>query len=436
MVRGDLLQGSRRKSDTYVSTQHVMQTDIRNWYGARPVVHQAGTAPGPQPQRGPPSATGGKSQRSGGENIETINEIDTSADKLLTIVQWNAEGLRRKKTELQEFLRKEKVDIMCIQETHLTEAHRFFVRGFETFRHDRANQHKGGLVTLVKNTIPAAELQKSLDTCGTEYLTVKVILEEKELQITNVYCSPEKELKLNNLPTTESNTIIVGDFNSHSPSWGYTDLDKRGEEIEDWTIDKNLLLLNKPSDPPTFWSRAWKTSSSPDLAFATEDLEKNTTRAVQDQLGGSDHRPILLKIHNSGSVGGRSKCREPSWNYKKANWTKFEDLTSKFCNELGAIETTNLDTNVKRFTEAVLKAAKWSIPRGRRVDYKPYWSPNLEILQNKVNEARNIMEEERSQTTISAHKIATTDFEEAKITETQRAWKERTESLDMERNSG
>ena len=229
----------------------------------------------------------------------------------------NAEGLNNKKPELQEFLRKENIDVICIQETHLLEAHRFFVRGYELFRHNRKSQHKGGLVTLVRNTIPAAEVKRSEENVGTEYLATKIVLEKREILIYNVYCSPDKNLNMATLPSENISTFVLGDLNSHSPSWGYEDLNARGEHIEDWMIDKKMLLLNKPNDQATFWSRTWKKSSTPDLAFATEELEKKTTRKVMDQLDGSDHRPVLLKVHKEGCV--HSYCKDPSWNYKKAN---------------------------------------------------------------------------------------------------------------------
>ena len=84
---------------------------------------------------------------------------ETSAVPLV-FAQWNAEGLRKKKPELQEFLKRERVDIICIQETQMTDAHRFTLRGYELFRHDRADRHKGGIVTLVRNTIPAIEVRR------------------------------------------------------------------------------------------------------------------------------------------------------------------------------------------------------------------------------------------------------------------------------------
>ena len=60
--------------------------------------------------------------------------------------------------------------MICIQETHLTDVHHFSVRGYETFRHDRSNQHKGGIVTLVKHTIPSVEVSRSEESIGTEYI--------------------------------------------------------------------------------------------------------------------------------------------------------------------------------------------------------------------------------------------------------------------------
>ena len=90
--------------------------------------------------------------------------------------------------------------------------------------------------------------------------------------------------------------LILGDFNSHSQSWGYDEMDHRGEEVENWQIDWNLQLLNDPDDQDTFFSRRWRTTSTPDLGFATDDIAKCTTRTVQDQLAGSDHRPVMFTV--------------------------------------------------------------------------------------------------------------------------------------------
>ena len=352
----------------------------------------------------------------------------------LVFAQWNAEGLRKKKPELQEFLKRNQVDIICIQETHLSDAQRFSVRGYEPFRHDRLHCHKGGILTLVKNTIPAVEIARSMDGSGTEYIAVKAVLPDQELLIVNVYCSPDRDLQLHTLPHQEKNLLILGDLNGHSPSWGYEDLNTRGEQIEDWMMDNGLVLINRPDDKPTCLSRAWKTLSTPDLAIATDDIQKVCTREVANQLGGSDHRPVLLQLHQTGSTW--TGCKEPSWNYKKANWTKFREQNDKLCRENGPMNTEDINLNVDRFTTAILHSAKQSIPRGRRKDYKPFWSDRLQELHEQLSTAREDLENERSPETIRAHNKARALFDEEKTKETRRAWHEKTESLNMEKDTG
>ena len=71
--------------------------------------------------------------------------------------------------------------------------------------------------------------------------------------------------------------MVLGDFNSRSTCWGYDETDTRGDEVKDWQIDNNMILLNMPEDTPTFYSRRWMTTSTPDLAFATDDLSPKLT---------------------------------------------------------------------------------------------------------------------------------------------------------------
>ena len=72
-----------------------MQTDIRTWCGVCPVDRQAGTALGPQPQKGPPSTTGGNSnfKKRDTEQKDSMQFKDQS----ILFSQWNAEGVRLKK---------------------------------------------------------------------------------------------------------------------------------------------------------------------------------------------------------------------------------------------------------------------------------------------------------------------------------------------------
>ena len=93
--------------------------------------------------------------------------------------------------------------------------------------------------------------------------------------------------------------------------------------VEDWQDENNLTLINRPNDAPTFYSRVWHTTSTPDIALCTEDLHRIIEREVGNQLGGSDHRPVYLTI----AAKTVSAPILPRWNYKKANWLLYHHRT-------------------------------------------------------------------------------------------------------------
>ena len=83
-------------------------------------------------QQRPTLATGGQmfvSLRTRGPKSNTTEYTNTQ----LKIMQWNAEGVIIKKTELDHILKKENIDICCIQEIHLQKDTRFRVRGYQCF---------------------------------------------------------------------------------------------------------------------------------------------------------------------------------------------------------------------------------------------------------------------------------------------------------------
>ena len=82
----------------------------------------------------------------------------------------------------------------------------------------------------------------------------KLILPEGHINIFNCYCPSDKCLELDRIQIlTNEESLIIGDMNSHSQSWGYPDFNARGEEIEEWQAENRLILLNKPEDKPSFF---------------------------------------------------------------------------------------------------------------------------------------------------------------------------------------
>ena len=401
--------------------------DPKSRCGVVSMDRQVETVPGPQPQRGPPPATG----ISDPKHVAGKGQSKATGYNL-RICHWNAEGVMPKKLDLQTFLKHNNVDVCCIQETHMKKDQRFHVRGYEPFKRPRETGPKGGILTLVKNTYPAIEIHRSTDTEDTEVLGVKLLLEEKPLSIYNVYSPPSKMIDLHSIQPEAERWIIVGDFNSHSPSWGYPDLDPKGEEVEDWIITNQMVLINHPDDPHTYYSRAWRTTSCPDLAIATDDVAKIAYRQVEQQLGGSDHKPVLLHIKHEQQPTNSYPCS--SWNYKKANWTEFQRKADQNCRDLN-LKQQSMNTKAELITAAILKAANETIPRGRRQTYIPGWNQQLQELHETVSELRDQMEQCPTDENVAAHEEAKEIFAQQKLQQTREAWHEKTSSLNMEKDS-
>ena len=349
---------------------------------------------------------------------------------MLAVLQWNAEGVSKKKVSLAERLHNENIDIACIQETHLTDNLRFTVRGYQTYRVDRQERHKGGVVILVRNNLPAQQI--TVVTDGQAEITgVDVYVQEKPIRIYNVYCPPDRDLSLNTMDITQENCLVLGDFNSHSPSWGYTEMNARGEEVEDWQIDTKLHLLNDPEDPPTYFSRRWLTSTTPDLAFITNNLLPGTERTVLKQLGGSDHKPVKITMDLNYHP---EDCNTlPRWNYQKAKWDDYAILTDEYADK---INTRKKDCNemVKEFNKAVLTAAAETIPRGARKNYRPYWTEELQKLEDQVEEARTNVERDPTEENNIKLKATTAKYRKELSESARKKWQNKTEHLNLDRD--
>ncbi|BFZ07875.1 hypothetical protein BsWGS_10914 [Bradybaena similaris] len=349
-------------------------------------------------------------------------------------MQWNAEGILSqhagysKKTELENFLYAKKISVCCIQETHLKPEKPFTIRGYQCFRSDRIDRRNWGVLTLVKNSIPAY-VEKS-HSGGAEFQQLQLKVNNMELKLLNYYYPNDRSLSLSSLQVPSTNYIAVGDFNGHSQSWGYNHLDQRGEEIESWQDEHSLLLINKASDKPTFYSRRWHSTSTPDLAFATSDISGTISREVGNQLGGSDHLPIILTVNGVNLTAGPAITR---WNYKKANWGLYRHRVNTLISEL-QVQNRDINTVTKQFNSIILKAAKDAIPKGFRRNYKPFWSNTLQEREEAMIKARQEAESNPSLANHIKWNKAFAEFQRTKLEEKRKSWRMKTAALNFDKD--
>ena len=200
--------------------------------------------------------------------------------------------------------------------------------------------------------------------------------------------------------------------------------------MENWIAENRLIPINKPDDPDTFYSRTWRTNT-PDLAIATDDIQGIAEREVSSQLGDSDHRPVIVNI--KGQTQPNKNKLPASWNYKKANWDAFREAVDRKTAALELPET-NIGSSVALFNKAVLEAVKMFIPRGRRRDYQPYWTPELDNLHKTLDQAREKMESSPTNANVEAHSKAKAQYTRARTQATRNSWHEKTASLNIEKD--
>ena len=83
------------------------------------------------------------------------------------------------------------------------------------------------------------------------------------------------------------------------------------------------------------------------------------------------------------------------WNFRKANWKLYSLITHQLAEGLSSPDTGYVDKAYQDFCKTIIAAAKRSIPRGRRKNYRPCWDAECEqlyqtFLRATQGEATNI----------------------------------------------
>ena len=86
-------------------------------------------------------------------------------------------------------------------------------------------------------------------------------------------------------------------------------------------------------------------------------------------------------------------------------------------------------------TGAIHSAAKETIPRGRRKDYIPGWTAQLQELHSTASRLREKMESCPTDDNIAAYNKTKAEFTRQKLQQTRAAWHEKTSSLNMEKHA-
>ena len=201
-----------------------------------------------------------------------------SDDNTFNVLQFNANGIGSKLTELGVVLERNKVKVTVIQESTLSSNPRTpCILNYTTVRKDRLHGHGEGLLVFIHESITFSKQPSSpeaLSDSHLEELTIKADIGNTRLIISNIYippassCSNGYQSSIKHLLTTPD-TLILGDFNAHHPSWYSRSTDTRGKRMDYSINGSNFGILNWDSPtrvPPN------AEPSSPDVLLASTSL--------------------------------------------------------------------------------------------------------------------------------------------------------------------
>ena len=321
---------------------------------------------------------------------ETSKGMKSVTRSSLRILQWNADGLKSKSDELAARLHASDIDVAVIQESWLAKNDRTpVIQGYCAIREDRkVNIKRGGLIFYVKKAIPY-DIAGYITKKGHEIHTVRIRLgRRKWINITNLYIPPPNSIgqvidfDTSLIPFSPS-SLICGDFNAHHPVWdNIQPEDERGTDLLEWASSNNLSILNNCT--VTRHSRITGNGSSPDVTLAGKTWNDKCAWAVDDdEIGGSDHLPIVITVHTSikhQPVLGNS----PRWRSNGVNWNEYRAEVEKTISS--APPHPSLKQRAKAFNDALIKAAHKHVRKvkpGKRTN--SWMTPKLRNLTKTRN---------------------------------------------------
>ncbi|XP_049885101.1 uncharacterized protein LOC126380041 [Pectinophora gossypiella] len=227
-----------------------------------------------------------------------------------------------------------------------------------------------------------------------------------EYLVFGVYFSPnaplaEYQLFLDRLGiavrrATQSNVIVLGDFNAHSTTWGSPETDDRGEAVEEWAALCGLALLNRGSTDT--WVRR-QSGSIVDLTFASPALASRVSnwRVLDDVETLSDHRYITFGVSTSSSDSISRREREarpsvfPRWSLARLNEELLEEAAIVQAWTMQPVDPAGVHEGALRFREVLTRICDAAMPRAKRQPPRRavyWWTQDIAELRKACVAAR------------------------------------------------
>ena len=297
---------------------------------------------------------------------------------MLNVITFNVRGLGNpiKRKRVLTFLKKGKIDIAFLQETHLSnEEHKKLKRDwvgqvyFSSF-----TSKKRGTALLIHKKLPFI-FKEQYNDCEGRHILIRGMLYGQELTLLNVYAPNEDRPKfmidmitLFNQHNTDFG-MIAGDFNCCMDS----NLDKSSTTVSNPNASKTLRLasmdvglvdvwreLNPTSRDYTFYSTKHKSYSRLDLFFFPQDHLSSIISCDIGPILISDHSPVYLRLSLPQQTNPTKQ-----WRFNASLLTDLEA-----CNNIRKwLDQYRQENAASPVTPAVMWDAAKAVIRGQLISY-------------------------------------------------------------------
>lgn len=272
----------------------------------------------------------------------------------LKIVQWNIRSVNSNRANLMCIVRKHDPDVILLNETWLKTNQNFFIKSYNIIRQDRQDGY-GGVATCIKSNIIFDHVRNFSNNI-IQSITIKI----SDIHIINIYSSSNDNITKPALDdifqSLPNKTLLMGDLNSHHPTWDKCPANLGGRNISEYLQTNDLVILNDGTatllQPPN------QNSSAVDITLICNTLAPISSWNVLPDCGNSDHFPTMVQINHRGDTSTQSSFMDTylSRNFCKPDWNMFNESV------LVEMALVNDDINFDEFDRITNRAAERSIP--------------------------------------------------------------------------
>jgi ribonuclease HI len=313
-------------------------------------------------------------------------------ENYLEIIQLNCNGIKQRTSELKLYLYTKKPDVLCLCETWLHKVEPRFV-GYKPVWQHRELGERGGLAFIIREDIPYRQLNViPYQNRQLEYQALEIFSSYGKINIMNIY-NANKNIDLEEfLHYTQqmgNKSILIGDFNAHSPIWDNRGRSNHtGRNLEKLIEQTSFGILNE-CNVATYIDKRVGTTSCLDLCFATHNLLMMGEMKRGPDIG-SDHFPIEC---NFGiNINKNQITTLIKWKFNKQNMEEWKANLEKQESVLVPCDAETLNNHI---CNKIVDASNNTLQKtsGKKI-YKrstPWWDIDCSRAVANRRKAKNLL---------------------------------------------